>query len=209
MMDVFTADFLQRLRRYVPPDERDVAAAADEVLVVMLASRRHRDTAGMFGYGFARLFGPDGALKQHVAFANLITTKGDEFYTRAGAGVSALSAVSGMRLGTGTTAVAKSGAGAAIVTYVSASQRAIDGGFPTAAAVGSDLGWKATYQATWAAGVATASAIAEAVITNESSLTDVAGTASNTISRVLLSPTVNKGALDSLVISWAHTLLGA
>jgi hypothetical protein len=112
-----------------------------------------------------------------------------------------------MRLGTGTTAVAKTGAGAAIVTYVSGSALAIDGGFPTSALSGSSrrIQWKTS----WSAGVATATGIAEVVITNESPLTDVTGTAANTISRALISPTVNKGASDTLAVTWNHDLLGA
>lgn len=112
-----------------------------------------------------------------------------------------------MRLGTGTTAVAKTGAGAAIVTYVTGSSIAIDGSFPTSALSGSSrrIQWKTT----WAAGVATALGIAEVVITNEASLTDVAGTAANTVSRALLSPTVNKGASDTLAVTWNHDILGA
>jgi hypothetical protein len=111
-----------------------------------------------------------------------------------------------MRLGTGVTAPAKTGAGAAIVTYVTASQQAIDGGFPTSALSGSArrIQWKVSY----AAGVATANDISEAVITNENPLTNVAGTAANTISRALLVPVVNKGALDTLALTWNHDLEG-
>lgn len=114
---------------------------------------------------------------------------------------------SGMRLGTGTTAVAKTGAGAAIVTYVSGSNVAIDGGFPTSALSGSSR--RIQYKTTWGAGVATASGIAEVVLTFEQPLTDVAGTAANTVSRALLSPVVNKGASDTLAVTWNHDLLGA
>ncbi len=167
------------------------------------------DGISIVGFGVAEVFDGDGRLKQLVPFANLITDYGDEYYTRKGAAVSAPATVTGMRLGTGTTAVAKNGAGAAIVTYVTASQIAIDGGFPTAASKGAGLGWRAAFQSTWAAGVATATGIAEAVVTNESPLTNVAGAVGNTLSRALLSPVVNKGASDSLVITWNHDQLGA
>jgi hypothetical protein len=62
---------------------------------------------------------------------------------------------------------------------------------------------------TWAAGVVTANSMDEAVITNETGPTNVAGTAANTIARFVMAPVVNKGALDQLVITWTHDLLGA
>lgn len=114
---------------------------------------------------------------------------------------------SGMRLGTGVTAAAKTGAGAAIVTYVTTSQRPFDATYPSSSLSGSSR--RITYQATWAAGVATSAGISEAVVTNESILTDVAGVAANTVSRALLSSVVNKGASDSLVITWTQDILGS
>ncbi len=115
--------------------------------------------------------------------------------------------VTGMRLGTGTTAVAKTGAGAAIVTYTATSQKALDATYPLSTLQGSSR--RIRYFVTWGAGVATANNIAEAVITNETPLSDVAGTAANTIARALLSPTVSKGASDTLTIDWAHDILGS
>lgn len=114
--------------------------------------------------------------------------------------------VTGMRLGTGVTAAAKTGAGAAIVTYKTGSQIALVGGFPTSALNGSSR--RIQYQALWAAGTATDAALTEAVITNETPLTNAAGAASDTISRVVFTA-VNKGALDTLTITWSHDLLGA
>jgi len=59
------------------------------------------------------------------------------------------------------------------------------------------------------AGTATASGLNEVVIVNENVFADATTAAANTISRALLSPVVNKGASDSLAITWNHTLLGA
>ncbi|MCA1845556.1 MAG: hypothetical protein LC792_20665 [Actinobacteria bacterium] len=185
-------------------------------LVDAIASGRRRDARelarlGITGVGRWTLSGPDGTRRGLLvvgAFDNLITDVGDQYYASRGASV-AVNVPTGMRLGTGTTAVAKNGAGAAIVTYAAGSNRALDGGYPTAASKGAGLGWRVNWQSTWAAGVATANGLAEAVISNETPLTDVAGTAANTISRALLSPTVNKGSLDSLVITWGHDLTGA
>ena len=55
----------------------------------------------------------------------------------------------GMKLGTGSTAPAKSGAGAAVVTYLTGSNKAFDATFPTAVA------GVVTYKRTYAAGEAT------------------------------------------------------
>lgn len=165
---------------------------------------------GMVGFVHALLRGPSGEIKQEQMVRNLITQVGDQYYGERAAGIATPPVqVTGMRLGTnGPTAVAasKTGAGAAIVGYIAGSQAAITSGYPTSALSGSSrrIQWKST----WAAGVATNSAIAEAVITNESPLTDVAGTAANTIARAVLSA-VNKAAGDTLEILWSHDLLGA
>lgn len=179
--------------------------------------KRHetKDEGGIFGWGWAELHSEEGDLLQVVEFGNRITDVGDEYYCKRGIAAVAPAApadvnkVTGMRLGTGSTAASKNGAGAAIVTYQTGSHLALDATFPSAATIGAGLGWRATYKTTWGAGVATASGLAEAVITNETPLTNVAGTAANTISRALLSPTVNKGANDTLAVTWQHDLLGA
>lgn len=165
--------------------------------------------ARMFGHGIL-IVG-----RQVIPFHNLITTYGDQYYAQmAIAGVqpanaSAPTRVTGMKLGTGTTAVAKSGAGAALVTYLSGSNAAFDATFPTAAAVtGTNAGWQATYQTTWAAGVATNSAIAEAVIVDDSA-TDATSTAAHTIARALISPAADKTAGLPATALWHHVLLGA
>ena len=172
---------------------------------------------GIRGHGFVELFtprrnmlsGPRGmVLAQYVEFDNLVTQVGDQYYGERAAGIGSPPAqVTGMRLGTGSTAVAKTGAGAAIVTYVTASHLAIDATWPQSSipSTARRIQWKTT----WGAGVATATGIAEVVITNETPLTNVAGTAANTISRALISPTVNKGASDTLAVTWNHDLLGA
>jgi hypothetical protein len=169
-----------------------------------------RDVVGFHGHGWWEVRGPDGELKQLGVFTNLVTQVGDQYYMERAAGIaSPPGQVTGMRLGDGTTAPAKTGAGAAIVTYTSAitAAKAIDGGFPTSALVGSArrIQWKTS----WAAGEATHSGFAEVVITNESPLTDVAGSAANTISRALVSPVANKGSLDTLSITWNHDGAGA
>jgi hypothetical protein len=120
-----------------------------------------------------------------------------------------LPSASGMRLGTGVTAVAKTGAGAAIVTVGTGTNntKAFDATFPQSSLSGASR--RIQYKTTWAAGDATQNSLAEVVITTEQPLSQVAGTAANTIARALLSPTVNKGASDTLAITWNNDLLGA
>lgn len=196
----------------------DRSELGDSIEVTAGYERKVSERLGIRGHGVVELWTPirNGlvgtigrlVLVQRVEFENLITEVGDEYYGERAAGIaSPPGQVTGMRLGTGSTTPAKTGAGAAIVTYVSGSALAIDGSFPTSALSGSSrrIQWKTT----WGAGVATANGIAEAVITNESPLTDVTGSAANTISRALVSPTVNKGASDTLAITWNHDLLGA
>lgn len=197
---------------------REFGRVTDLVAAAARRCRDHFDRAGVVGVGTYELFGPDGQVKQVGSlmvprkmvgrFANLVTDTGDEVIAKRYSSTS-VNVPTGMRLGTGTTAVAKNGAGAAIVTYVTASQVAFDATYPSAATKGAGLGWRVTFVSTWAAGVATATGVAEAVISNETALTNVAGTAGNTVSRALLSPTVNKGASDSLVITWNHDILGS
>lgn len=163
---------------------------------------------GIIGHGFWELFGPDGELKDRGEFTNLITQVGDQYYGERAAGIAGPPAqVTGMQLGTGTTAVAKTGAGAAIVTLVANSLVALDGSFPTSALSGSSrrIQWKVT----WPAGTATATGIAEVVLVNQSTGTQTAAPASATIARALISPTKDKGAADTLAITWNHDLLGA
>lgn len=167
--------------------------------------RPTEDTALILGHGIAEVRGPDGTLKQRVEFTNLVTQIGDQVYGERGAGLAgAPAAPTGMQLGTGTTAVAKTGAGAAIGTLVANSLVAI--GTPTSGLNGSAR--RITYSTTWAAGTATANGIAEVALVNQSTGTQTAAPASATISRALLSPTVNKGAADSLTVTWTHDLAG-
>jgi hypothetical protein len=171
------------------------------------------DKLGMVGYGVAELRDGDGRTKLLVPFANLITDAGDLYYAgKAIVGISpaapsAPTAVNGMKLGTGSTAVAKSGAGGALVTYLTASNVAFDASYPQTANLGAGLGVNGVYKTTWAAGVATNAAITEVAIVNDQA-TNATSTAANTISRALIT-SVNKTASDTLAITWNHKFLGA
>ena len=157
------------------------------------------------GHGVLR--GPDGEIKEEFWDHNLITQNGDQVYGERAGGVGTPNAPTGMRLGTGGgTAVAKTGAGAAIVTFVSGSQKAFESGFPSSALQGAAR--RISYKCIWGAGVATSNGINELVLTNETPLTNVAGVAGNTISRLILSPQVDKGALDTFEYTLSHDFQG-
>ena len=138
---------------------------------------------------------------------NLVTQVGDQYYGERAAGIGGAPAqVSGMRLGTGVTAASKTGAGAAIVTYIAGSAKAIDGSFPTSGLSGASR--RITWKTSWLAGTVNGVAIAEVAITDETPLTDVTGSAANTISRALIGP-YTLDVLATISVTWTHDLLGA
>lgn len=143
-----------------------------------------------------------GQVKAQCRTHNLVTAVGDRLYASRGAGLTTSALPVGMKLGTGSTAVAKTGAGAALSTYLANSHQGFDSTFP------SESGGIASYKVTYATGKATsASPITEAVIFTDS-LADATSTAANTIARVLLSGFPSKGSLDTLTIVWNHPVLG-
>lgn len=177
----------------------------DVTVATMDRGRDGHDELGLAGIVVVELYGPDGALKARSVQPNVVTNIGDQFYGERAAGIASPPAqVTGMKLGTGSTAVAKSGAGAALVTYLTNSHQAIDGSFPTSALSSNKR--RITWQSTWAAGKATtASAITEVVLVNEA-LADATSAAGATIARALVTGVPSKEAGDSLTITWTHDL---
>lgn len=192
---------------------RENSEIRDVLHFAMEKAREQFSGLGMYGWGVAHLFDGDGGTKLIVPFFNLITTAGDQYYCQKGivavqpASPAAPTVANGMKLGTGTTAAAKSGAGGALVTYLSGSNVAFDSTYPSSAAVGGDAGWNASYKTTWAAGTATNAAITEVAIVNDQA-TNATTTAANTYSRAVFGA-INKTASDSLAITWTHKFLGA
>jgi hypothetical protein len=195
--------------RLIHADERPDELAA-------IAPRDPSDTVagepGFKGAALVQVFGPDGELKDERLVDNLITDAGDLYY--AGMAIALVTPaapaqptkMTGMKLGTGTTAVAKSGAGAALVTYISGSNNPFDATWPQTVNLGAGLGVNGQYKTTWAAGDTTNAAITEAVIVNDAG-TDATSTAANTAHRIVFTA-INKGAADSLVITWNAKFLG-
>lgn len=178
-----------------------------------LAMGKLSDRSGMIGYGVAHLMDGDGKTKQLVPFGNLITDAGDLY--AAGKIITAISpaapsaptAANGMKLGTSSTAATKAGAASFIGTFITGSNVVFDATFPQTANLGAGLGVNAVYKTTWAIGVATSTTINEVTIVNDQA-TATGGSAANTYSRAVIT-TVNKGAGDSLAITYNWRYLGA
>lgn len=162
------------------------------------------NTEPVIGRVMWELRGPDGSLKASGESQNTVTDVGDQRYGESGAGVAgAPAAPTGMRLGTGTTAPAKNGAGAALITYLANSNQAIatpTSSKPAAVRV-------ITYSATFGPGKATtASLITEAALVNDTIATDATSPAGNTLARVLLGTPAPKGASDTLAVTFTHSI---
>ncbi len=172
-----------------------------------------RNTTGMKGFVILDLWDENGNLKDHQEIDNLITTAGDLYYATRSASLvdpanpADATHVTGMKLGTGSTSPSKSGAGSALVTYETGSNVVFNAGTPTVTSAGADAGYLVTYVVTWAPGVATETALREAVIVNDAAA-NATSSAANTISRVIFTA-IDKGVGDTLSISWAHKFLGA
>jgi len=163
------------------------------------------DTARAHGYGVWNLCDAEWTVRDWGSFKNVITTYGMRMYAERGAGVLlAPNPPTGMRLGTGTTAPAASGPGSAIATYLSGSARALDY-IPVSSISGGVR--VVTYECRWPIGVATGT-IHEAVITNETIVSDIPGIDANTMARVLFGTPIVKGSGQGLILRWHHSLEG-
>lgn len=185
----------------------DASGIRSELEIGMIMGNSLEDQGALRGEVTLECFDAEGNLRWKETRKNLITDVGDQYYaTRAIALVSPGSPadatkVTCMKLGTGTTAVAKNGAGAGIVTYVTGTNVAFDATYPQRS---SNV---VTYRTTFNPGVGTNAALGEIVIAVTNA--DSTSTASDCIARALISPTRNKTSSDTLVATWTHTFLGA
>ena len=179
----------------------------DSVDVALHRGRVRDSKLAIGGNVVVALYGPDMELKYHEVGENLVTDYGDQ-HVGERMYDDTFDIVTGMRLGTGTTAASKAGAGAAIVTYEPASQEALDA-VPVGVDKGAGLGWRVPHICTWIAGDVTEVALAEVVLTDETPITDVAGVVGDTVARFVFGATIDKQAGDSLVVTWNVDFLGA
>lgn len=164
------------------------------------------DTAntGISGHGTLYILNPDLSIASQSDFTNQLTDIGLQYYARRAASISGAPATAtGMKLGTGSTATSLTGAGAALVTYLTNSHQAFDATFPVATSQSPKQ--RITYQSTYPAGKATSAStqITEVVIVN-TTLADSTSAASATIARALISPGQTKAADQIAVIVWNH-----
>lgn len=144
-------------------------------------------------------------LTDQVSYPNLITQSGDQYYgDRAAAIAGAPAQVAAFKLGTGSTAPSKTGAGAALVTYLSGSNKAIDATYPQSSLSGASR--QEQWKVSWGAGVINGSALREVVMVNDN--TNATSTEANTYSRALFGPNT-LGILDTLALTWNQLLLGS
>jgi len=163
------------------------------------------DRVGIRGLIEYWLLDLDGNVVEHHDGHNLVTAVGDRMYLEQGANLAGAPGVAtGMRLGTLATQPSKTGAGAAIGTYVAGSSKPFDAGYPLPSGTA-----RLTYMCTWPAGVATTgSYITEVALTNEAGPSDYAGVEADTVARALLRPAVKKPFDRALVLAWHHDSYG-
>jgi hypothetical protein len=142
---------------------------------------------------------------------NLVTAVGDQMYAERGASsAGAPAAATGMKLGTGATAPAKTGTGAALLNYLTNSHQAFAATYPSSAL--SSATRQIAYRCTWAAGKATSAVpITEVVLVNET-LADTTTEATATVARALLegaNAIPSKTAGSTLTLTWTHSVTGA
>jgi len=171
---------------------------------VMLIEQKKKDGMCLRGEVIAELRGPDGKIKQRQVTHNIVTDVGDDF--AAAAIYTAAYATWGMKLGTATTAAAKTGAGSfqAVADYVSGSAKALDDSTPKAG-VSNDI---AQFRRLWAAGEGTDPTINRVSIVDNTTDAGEAD-ATHTYAIAVFAAQIAKGADDTLTVTWNVTYLGA
>jgi len=194
---------------------RDRDFLKDRIRAQVASERAALESMGLSGKsGAYLLFGEDGQLKQSGRVDNLVVDDGDDYLVDQLADTPAIGAMDCMVLGTGGSVAPTKGdtwvnTGFAGNGHDTVGEGGIDSGFPKIKP-GSGNENILQFQATYNAGYATQNGIDEAIISN----TDPDGAGgdpggSTILARGVLSPSVNKGASDSLVIVWEITFLGA
>jgi len=151
-----------------------------------------------------------GRVKQEGEIENIVTDQGNKYYvdrlSDAGGSVAQI-----MVLGTGTATVAT--ANTWVGGYFADNGTLAGTAGSVTVSTNSGTANSLQYVGTFSAGYATQDGITRAGITNTLASADGNGTPNGTttffISHGTVTPTVNKGASDSLVITWNHIFLGS
>jgi len=151
-----------------------------------------------------------GVVKQEGAAGNIVTTQGDNYFVDQ-LSDSGGAAVDLMCLGTGTTNVGKGDVWVAGPFSGNGSADPAKGGCE--GTTNSGTAGNLQYVGTFAAGYATQDGITRVALVNIDPSADGNGTPDGAtqfcVAHGTISPTVNKGAADSLVVTWDITFLGA
>ncbi len=163
-----------------------------------------KDKTVLRGEVIAEVHGPDGKLKQRLVTHNLVTDQGDDLAKSAI--YTAAYTAWGMKLGTATTAAAKNGAGSFVAAgdYISGSAQALDDSTPKEGASANIC----QFRNQWAAGEATNNNINRVGITDNTTDAGEAD-ATHTYSMAVFAASIDKGAADTLTVTWNVTYLGA
>ena len=150
--------------------------------------------------------GPDGKVKQRLVTHNLVTEQGDFFAAQAIYSASYNGAGWGMKLGRANTTPTKTGAASFINTtdYVTTSAQALDDSTPKAGATDDIVQWRRLFAAT----EGTEAAIRRVCIVDNTTNAGEAD-ATGTYAIAVFAGDINKGAADTLTVTWDVTYLGA
>ena len=185
----------------------DKSRVSDTVNSLVSYKRPNENIVGLKGVVTYKLLDEHGNVKQEGKGCNIVTTQGDNYFvdqlSDAGAATIKL-----MVVGTGTAAVAKAD------TWISgsASGSAATGWGTVSPVTNSGTAGNLQLVGTFAAGNATRNSLTRVGYTNINPSADGLGTPSGTtffIAHGTLTPTVNKGALDVLVVTWDISFLGS
>lgn len=162
---------------------------------------RTLDKIGLRGRVTAELRDKDGNLKHRSVMHNIVTEQG--YKLAAAALYSAAYSAWGMKLGTATTAAATTGAGSfvAVADYVSGSAKALDDSTPKAGATANVI----QFRRLWAAGEGTSATINRVSICDNTTDAGEAD-ATHTFAISVFSGAINKGASDTLTVTWDVTI---
>lgn len=165
---------------------------------------------GLKGYVSYKLYDENWNIKQSGNSCNIVTTQGDRYFVDQLSDQGAAS-IKYMVLGTSSVAVNK--ADTWVGSYFAGNGSAAAGQGTVNPVTNSGTPGNLQLVGTFGAGYATVSGITRVGYTNVTASADGNGTpnASTTffIAHGTVSPTVNKGANDTLVITWDISLLGA
>lgn len=157
-----------------------------------------------------QLYDQNGTLKQEGETINVVTVQGNAYYVDQ-LSDSGAAAVTLMALGTGTAAVGT--ADTWVGGYFSGNGATAGTAGGVTIATNSGTANSLQYLGTFSAGYATQTGITRVGLTNLTPAADGNGTtdASTTffVAHGTISPTVNKGASDSLVVTWDHLFVGS